>query len=121
MPTDASEHRPLAERIREKEERGEKYIAFEYFPPRTDDGVQNLYERFHRMKAQSKSFSKDLELPAIQHFLCLKESVLPVSEQGFLWPLKGHLTTDFALGNQIEKGEMFKERCGKEIRENMVV
>ena len=28
------------------------FIAFEYFPPRTEQGVQNLYERFDRMKNQ---------------------------------------------------------------------
>lgn len=29
------------------------FIAFEYFPPRTEQGVQNLYERFDRMKLQN--------------------------------------------------------------------
>jgi len=29
------------------------FIAFEYFPPRTEQGVANLYERFERMKQQN--------------------------------------------------------------------
>lgn len=35
--------------IREKEKEGTPYFSFEYFPPKTEDGVRNLYERFYRM------------------------------------------------------------------------
>ena len=30
------------------------YFSFEYFPPRTEDGVKNLYERLDRMAKQGK-------------------------------------------------------------------
>lgn len=30
------------------------FIAFEYFPPRTEEGVSNLYKRFTRMASQSE-------------------------------------------------------------------
>lgn len=35
--------------IREKESEGTPYFSFEFFPPKTQDGVRNLYERFYRM------------------------------------------------------------------------
>jgi hypothetical protein len=31
------------------------WVAFEYFPPRTAEGVANLYKRFKRMATQSAS------------------------------------------------------------------
>ena len=30
------------------------YYSFEYFPPRTEDGVKNLYERLDRMAKQGE-------------------------------------------------------------------
>ena len=32
---------------------GKPWVAFEYFPPRTAEGVANLYKRFVRMASQS--------------------------------------------------------------------
>ena len=40
--------------IAAKEAAGETYIAFEFYPPRTADGVANLYKRFDRMVQQSE-------------------------------------------------------------------
>jgi 5,10-methylenetetrahydrofolate reductase len=37
--------------VAEKEDR--PWIAFEYFPPRTPEGVKTLYSRFKRMASQS--------------------------------------------------------------------
>lgn len=38
--------------IKERENRGDTFIAFEYFPPRTEEGAKNLTRRFKRMAAQ---------------------------------------------------------------------
>merc|ERR1711977_238672 len=38
-------------KIWQKEKPGVPWFSFEYFPPKTDLGVQNLYERFDRMAA----------------------------------------------------------------------
>lgn len=32
----------------------EPFFSFEYFPPRTDEGVANLYKRLERMKKKGK-------------------------------------------------------------------
>lgn len=32
------------------------FVSFEYFPPRTEEGVANLYDRFQRMKQQKPLF-----------------------------------------------------------------
>ena len=45
----------ISDLIKAKQEEGKPFIAFEYFPPRTDSGVQNLYQRFERMAALSAS------------------------------------------------------------------
>lgn len=41
-------------RAREVREEKEPFIAFEYFPPRTKDGVAALYKRIARMAEQSE-------------------------------------------------------------------
>ena len=43
----------IVDEVLRHEERKETWIAFEYFPPRTDAGVQNLIERMGRMKAHN--------------------------------------------------------------------
>lgn len=40
--------------INEKQDSGESFVAFEYYPPRTEDGVKNLKTRFTKMETQSK-------------------------------------------------------------------
>jgi hypothetical protein len=42
----------ISDLIREFSAAGKVYISFEYFPPRTDDGVTNLYARMERMAAR---------------------------------------------------------------------
>jgi methylenetetrahydrofolate reductase (NADPH) len=41
--------RKICEIIKEKEEKNEVYFSFEYFPPKTDKGLQNLYARLDHM------------------------------------------------------------------------
>lgn len=38
--------------LAEAEKEGKPYIAFEFYPPRTADGVANLTKRFARMQQQ---------------------------------------------------------------------
>ena len=45
----------IAPLIKAKEEAKEPFVAFEYFPPRTEDGLKKLYDRIQRMKLQSMS------------------------------------------------------------------
>lgn len=51
--------RKIVDMIKEKEEKNETFFSFEYFPPRTDRGVQNLYARLERM-AQYKPLFIDV-------------------------------------------------------------
>lgn len=46
----------IIDAINDKVQNGENFLSFEFFPPRTDDGVKNLYARFDRMKAQEPVF-----------------------------------------------------------------
>ena len=42
----------IIEKINEKIEKKETFIALEFFPPRTAEGVAHLYSRFDRMAKQ---------------------------------------------------------------------
>lgn len=42
----------IIDKIRAAEERGEPYLALEFFPPRTAEGVATLYQRAQRMALQ---------------------------------------------------------------------
>jgi methylenetetrahydrofolate reductase (NADPH) len=39
----------IIEKINEKLKNNEKWYSFEYFPPKTDGGMENLLERVERM------------------------------------------------------------------------
>ena len=45
----------LIEKIKAAEAEDKPYVAFEFYPPRTAEGVTNLYKRFGRMVQQSES------------------------------------------------------------------
>ena len=51
---------PSSEKIIDKitrvAETGKPFVSFEYFPPRTDEGVTNLYDRIERMSVQEPLF-----------------------------------------------------------------
>ena len=49
LPADGAK---IIDLIHSREAAGATYIAFEYFPPRTADGVTTLYKRFKRMATQ---------------------------------------------------------------------
>lgn len=46
----------IVDQVREKIAANQKFFSFEYFPPRTDDGVENLFERMERMVAHGPVF-----------------------------------------------------------------
>ena len=47
----------ISEILAEREKSAEPWVAFEYFPPRTADGVANLYKRFRRMSSQKPAYA----------------------------------------------------------------
>ncbi|KAG9443448.1 hypothetical protein H6P81_014788 [Aristolochia fimbriata] len=46
----------VIEKIRAAEAEGKTVFSFEYFPPKTEDGVENLFERMDRMVAHGPHF-----------------------------------------------------------------
>lgn len=46
----------IVDLINAKIEAGETFFSFEYFPPKTEEGVKNLYERQKRMAALGPTF-----------------------------------------------------------------
>lgn len=40
----------ISDKIRESERKNQPWWSFEFFPPRTNDGWVNLYDRIERMK-----------------------------------------------------------------------
>lgn len=48
-PITLSQHEKFIDKINEKIEHKEPFFSFEYFPPRTQEGLSNLYARFKRM------------------------------------------------------------------------
>jgi methylenetetrahydrofolate reductase (NADPH) len=40
----------IIDKINEKLNKNETFYSFEYFPPKTDTGIENLLERIERMK-----------------------------------------------------------------------
>lgn len=43
----------INELVKDAEQKGEPYIAVEFFPPRTPEGVENLQKRFKVFATQS--------------------------------------------------------------------
>ncbi|KAL8151314.1 hypothetical protein V2J09_021122 [Rumex salicifolius] len=54
--TEESLRMKVIEKIREAEAENRVVFSFEFFPPKTDDGVENLFERMDRMVAHNPSF-----------------------------------------------------------------
>lgn len=46
----------IIDQLQAKIERGEPFFSFEYFPPKTDEGIRNLRERQHRMVKLGPTF-----------------------------------------------------------------
>eukprot|EP00164_Ancoracysta_twista_P002254 GFYU01002982.1.p1 GENE.GFYU01002982.1~~GFYU01002982.1.p1 ORF type:complete len:582 (+),score=244.51 GFYU01002982.1:67-1812(+) len=46
----------IADKLKEYEEKNKKFFSFEYFPPKTEAGVQNLYARIDRMVELEPAF-----------------------------------------------------------------
>jgi hypothetical protein len=46
----------IIDKLNDKIAAGEPFFSFEYFPPKTDEGVANLRERQHRMAALGPTF-----------------------------------------------------------------
>mmetsp|Transcript_20987 Transcript_20987/g.45966 ORF Transcript_20987/g.45966 Transcript_20987/m.45966 type:complete len:596 (-) Transcript_20987:433-2220(-) len=46
----------IVDKIKEKMAKGEKFYSFEFFPPRTEEGVENLFEKLERMAAHAPVF-----------------------------------------------------------------
>ncbi|XP_058184196.1 methylenetetrahydrofolate reductase (NADH) 2-like [Rhododendron vialii] len=46
----------VIEKIREAESGGKVVFSFEFFPPKTEDGVDNLFDRMERMVAHNPTF-----------------------------------------------------------------
>lgn len=46
----------VIEKIRTAEEEGKVVFSFEFFPPKTEDGVDNLFDRMDRMVSHNPSF-----------------------------------------------------------------
>ena len=46
----------ISEKLAEAQKTGQPVFSFEYFPPKTAQGVQNLYERINRMHDWGPAF-----------------------------------------------------------------
>jgi methylenetetrahydrofolate reductase (NADPH) len=46
----------VIEKIQEAAANGRTAFSFEYFPPKTEEGVENLFERMDRMVAHGPNF-----------------------------------------------------------------
>ncbi|KAI8997799.1 methylenetetrahydrofolate reductase [Pilobolus umbonatus] len=46
----------VIDKIRRSEEQGTPFWSFEYFPPKTSQGISNLYDRMERMKRYNPEF-----------------------------------------------------------------
>ncbi|KAK9725304.1 hypothetical protein RND81_05G135100 [Saponaria officinalis] len=46
----------IIDKIKSAESQNKILFSFEYFPPKTEDGVENLFERMERMVSQNPSF-----------------------------------------------------------------
>lgn len=46
----------VIDKIKSAENQNQTLFSFEYFPPKTEDGVENLFERMERMVAHAPSF-----------------------------------------------------------------
>lgn len=46
----------IIHQLQAKIEQGDPFFSFEYFPPKTDEGIRNLRERQHRMAKLGPTF-----------------------------------------------------------------
>ena len=46
----------IIDKINEAVSQDKTFFSFEYFPPKTDDGVENLYSRLQRMSKLNPMF-----------------------------------------------------------------
>ncbi len=46
----------IIDKINDKINKGEKFYSFEYFPPKTETGLENLLERIERMNQLNPLF-----------------------------------------------------------------
>ena len=46
----------IIDKINKNNESGQPYFSFEFFPPKTEAGVQNLYQRMDRMASLNPLF-----------------------------------------------------------------
>ena len=46
----------IIEKINAQKANGERFFSFEFFPPKTQDGIENLYLRMDRMSNLNPSF-----------------------------------------------------------------
>ena len=89
----------ICDLIAEKAKAGEDWVSYEFFPPRTEQGVKNLVARFERMKnaraplfcdmtwgagGSTSELTMDLTLKMKAMGLDLKRSDTPVFVQDFL-------------------------------------
>lgn len=49
----------INDRLKELEAQGEKFVSFEFFPPKTDEGVKALMSRAERYSKQGSSMIVD--------------------------------------------------------------
>lgn len=64
-PSDSSSRMSkINELIAAKSAAGETFIAFEFFPPRTEAGVEALYGRMERFRAQGAWLAADADVRA---------------------------------------------------------
>jgi hypothetical protein len=47
---------PIIQKIKKLQAEGKVFYSFEYFPPKTREGVENLYERLDRMSSLEPLF-----------------------------------------------------------------
>ncbi|KAJ5911989.1 Methylenetetrahydrofolate reductase 1 [Penicillium subrubescens] len=87
----------IREKLASKEAAGEPSISFEFFPPKTAQGVQNLYDRMDRMHSLGPSFI-DITWGAGGHLSDLTCEMVGVAQSVYGLETCMHLTcTDMPL------------------------
>ncbi|KAI8063579.1 methylenetetrahydrofolate reduct [Gongronella butleri] len=101
----------VVDKIRQAEEEGRVYWSFEYFPPKTPQGIQNLYDRIGRMKEFNPEFV-DVTWGAGGTTSKLTTEIVQTAQQKYGVETMMHLTCTNMPAEEVDKALAAAKACG---------
>ncbi|KAI9308174.1 methylenetetrahydrofolate reductase [Cunninghamella echinulata] len=101
----------VIDKIKKAEEEGRVYWSFEYFPPKTPQGIKNLYDRIDRMKQYGPEFI-DVTWGAGGTTSALTTEIVKTAQQVSGVETMMHLTCTNMPCEEVDKALEAAKACG---------